>query len=78
MVPPLLDRTLQYDPSYTLKQCCLSVTPANGGDPASFSLALSGGFNTASMHRLALSRLASWLYQCLLILFNALIDDVFD
>lgn len=45
--------------------------------PASFSLALPGGFDTVSVYRLALSRLAVWLCQCLLILFNVLLFCAF-
>lgn len=76
MVPPRLRLALQPNVSHAAKK--FQTAPhSNGEVPASFSLALSGGFNARFVYRLPLSRLAAQPSARLLVLIDALYD-MFD
>jgi hypothetical protein len=72
---PVARGTTSFVPSLTARRLLrgqsITAPPDNGEAPASFSLALSGGFGTRIARRLALSRLAAELLACILFLIRA-------
>lgn len=79
MVPPSLKHTLQHASTHAAIFCMTTAPPGNGEAFRSVcSLTLSGGFDAASVYRLALSRFAARLRHHLLVLIKALLISYND